>query len=263
MSDAASSALPPVRVSVVIPTLNEAENLAHVLPRIPSWVYEVIIVDGRSTDDTVAQARKLLPSVRICLEPRRGKGVALQTGFAAARGDVIVALDADGSTDPAELPRFVDALVGGADFVKGSRFMPGGGTADMTRHRQMGNWGFIMLVRLFFGGEYTDLCYGYNAFWRSSLPVLRLDSTGFEVETLMNVRALRGGLRVQEVPSFEAARVHGTGRLRALPDGWRVLCTIMREWLVPVPVPSAARTGHTTPQSSPQPLPQSLSIQAD
>lgn len=234
------SAPPAVRVSVVIPTLNEAENLVHVLPRIPSWVYEVIIVDGCSTDDTIARAQALLPSVRICIEPRRGKGVALQCGFAAARGDVIVMLDADGSTDPAEIPRFVGALERGADFVKGSRFLPGGGTADMPLHRQAGNRGLVLLVRLCFGGGYTDLCYGYNALWRSVVPLLRLDSTGFEVEAMMNVRALRSELRVQEVPSFEAPRVHGTGRLRTLPDGWRVLRTIVREWLSPMPVPPAA-----------------------
>ena len=218
-------------VSVVIPALNEAENLPHVLPRIPEWVHEVILVDGHSTDRTVAVARELRRDIRIVRQQGRGKGAALRSGFAAARGDIIVMLDADGSTDPTEIPLFVGALLAGADFVKGSRFLQGGGTADMPLHRKLGNWGFAIGVRILFGGIYSDLCYGYNAFWRRVLPHLHLYGDGFEIETIMNVQALRSGLKVVEVPSFEAERIHGEGRLQTLPDGWRVLKTIIRERL--------------------------------
>jgi glycosyltransferase involved in cell wall biosynthesis len=216
-------------VSVIVPAMNEAENLEHVLPRIPSWVDEVILVDGHSTDKTIAVARYLLPSIRIVKQGGRGKGDALRAGFAAATGDIIVMLDADGSTDPAEIPAFVDALLAGADFVKGSRFAKGGGTADMSMLRRFGNWGFTTLVKALFGGSFTDLCYGYNAFWRRTLPQLALDGDGFEIETVMNVRALRAGLKVVEVPSFEAERIHGESNLRTFPDGWRVLKAIGRE----------------------------------
>src|SRR5690242_3841803 len=85
-------------VSVVIPALNEAENLPHVLPRIPAWVHEVILVDGHSTDATVAVARELRRDIRVIRQQGHGKGAALRSGFAAARGDIIVMLDADGST---------------------------------------------------------------------------------------------------------------------------------------------------------------------
>jgi glycosyltransferase involved in cell wall biosynthesis len=232
------------RLSVVIPALNEAENLPHVLPRIPEWVDEVLLVDGHSTDDTVAVARHLLPSIRIIQQFGRGKGAALRTGFAAAGGDIIVMLDADGSTDPAEIPAYVGALLAGADFVKGSRFIQGAGTSDMSWFRCLGNWGFTVMVRLLFGGRFSDLCYGYNAFWRRVLPRLELDGDGFEIETMMNVRAQRAGLRVAEVPSFETGRIHGTSRLRTIPDGWRVLTTIWREWLSPArPTATAAPAG--------------------
>jgi hypothetical protein len=219
-----------IRVSVVIPTLNEAENLQHVLPYIPEWVDEVVLVDGHSTDETVAVARELYPTVRIVQQDGKGKGDALRVGFAAATGDIIITLDADGSTDPAEIPAFVDTLLAGADFAKGSRFLKGGGTVDMPLYRRVGNWGLLKLVQVLFGGHYTDLCYGYNALWARAVPMLRLDCDGFEIETLMNVRALQVRLRVLEVPSFEAKRVHGEGRLRTIPDGWRVLRTIVREW---------------------------------
>ena len=220
-------------ISVVIPALNEAENLPSVLPLIPSWIDEVILVDGHSSDSTVDVARELLPSICIVQQSGRGKGDALRSGFAAATCDIIIMLDADGSTDPREIPAFVSVLSNGADFAKGSRFARGGGTADMPLYRQMGNWCFVMLVRLLYGGSYTDLCYGYNAFWADVLPALRLDSDGFEIETLMNVHALQARLNVVEVPSFEDKRRYGTGHLRAIPDGWRVMKTIFREWLGP------------------------------
>ncbi|MEZ4727325.1 MAG: glycosyltransferase family 2 protein [Caldilineaceae bacterium] len=227
-SEAAAHTL---NVSIVIPALNEAENLPHVLPRIPSWVHEVILVDGYSTDNTIAVAQAVWPGIRIIMQEGRGKGAALPTGFAAATGDIIVMLDADGSTNPAEIPAFIGALLAGADFVKGSRFLQGGGTSDMTLFRRLGNWGFTMGVRILFGGSFSDLCYGYNAFWRKVLHLLELDADGFEVETMMNVRALYKGLRVAEVPSFEADRVYGVSNLRTFPDGWRVLKTIIGEWL--------------------------------
>jgi glycosyl transferase family 2 len=233
-----------VSVSVIIPALNESRNLAHVLPRIPTWVDEVVLVDGGSEDGTVEVALALLPDIRVVRELRPGKGVALQSGFRAARGDIIVTLDADGSTDPAEIPAFVGSLLAGADFAKGSRFAQGGGTRDMEFLRLAGNWGLRMLVRIGFGGRYSDLCYGYNAFWRRVLPILEGDADGFEIETLMNVRALAAGLRVAEVASHEAPRIHGQSHLSTFRDGFRVLRTILRErrsrrkMPTPLPIPS-------------------------
>ena len=232
-----------VSVTVVIPTLNEARNLPHVLPRIPDDVDEVILVDGRSIDGTVRLATELMPSIRIVEEKRPGKGAALMAGFRAARGDIIVTLDADGSADPAEIPAFVGLLVAGADFAKGSRFIQGGGTTDMELLRKAGNWGLRTLVRAGFGGQYSDLCYGYNAFWKERvLPVIQGSADGFEIETLMNVRVLEAGLRIAEVPSYEAPRIHGVSNLRTWRDGGRVLRTIVREWARPK-APGRCRTG--------------------
>jgi glycosyltransferase involved in cell wall biosynthesis len=217
-------------VTVIIPALNEAENLSHVLPRIPSWVSEVILVDDHCTDNTVDVARELLPSIRIVRnEERPGKGNALQAGFAAAAGSLIVQVDADGSEAPEEIASFVSALLAGADYAKGTRFIPGGGTSDMTHLRKWGNFAFVALVRCLYGVRYTDLCYGYNAFRAQALKRLNLDTDGFEIEALMNIRAAQAGLAIREVASFETERVHGVGRLQTFPDGWRVLRTIWRE----------------------------------
>jgi glycosyltransferase involved in cell wall biosynthesis len=216
-------------VSVVIPTLNEARNLPYVFTRLPRDVFEVIVVDGFSTDRTVEVARELYPDVRIVWQTRRGKGNALKTGFDAATGDIIVMLDADGSADPVEIPRFVAALCHGADFAKGTRFAQGGGSADITRFRMLGNRGLNTLVNVLYSTRYTDLCYGYNAFWRHCLPFLQVDCDGFEVETLINIRVAKAGLVVHEVPSYEGHRVHGVSNLNAYRDGIRVLRTIMGE----------------------------------
>lgn len=217
------------RISVVIPALNEARNLPHVFAQLPDNIYEVILVDGHSTDDTVAIARALYPDVRVVYQTRRGKGNALRCGFETCRGDIIVMLDADGSADGMEIPLFVATLQRGADFAKGSRFLRGGGSADITRLRRMGNWGLNHLVNVLYGTRYSDLCYGYNAFWAHCLPVMAIDCDGFEVETLIHIRIAKARLKVTEVPSYEGLRIHGASSLNAWRDGWRVLDTILTE----------------------------------
>ena len=250
-------------VSVVIPAKNEARNLPEVLGALPAELHEVILVDGDSTDDTVAVALELRPDIVVVGQSRKGKGNALASGFAVATGDFIVMLDADGSTDPSEIPRFVAALMAGADFAKGSRFMSGGGSSDISRIRRMGNFWLNRIVNLIYGTRYTDLCYGYNAFRRECLEVMSLDAgqvdlteadlevetdlvrdrrdrdkgddvvmlwgDGFEVETLINVRIAKAGLRVVEVPSFEHSRNFGSSNLNAFSDGIRVIRTIHAE----------------------------------
>lgn len=249
---------PQPSVSIVIPAKNEARNLPDVLAQIPSGTYEVILVDGGSTDDTVKVARQHCPNIAVIGQTRKGKGNALACGFAAATGDFIVMLDADGSTNPEEIPRFVDALKGGADFAKGSRFMPGAGSSDISRLRQMGNYWLNMIVNFLYGTRYTDLCYGFNAFRRECLLVMDLDAgevesadgttmlwgDGFEVETLINVRIAKAGLRVAEIPSFERSRNFGTSNLNAFSDGIRVLRTINAEHRRGIRRASAKSLGH-------------------
>ncbi len=237
------------RVSVVVPTYNEAANLPHVFALIPEDVYEVIVVDGRSTDGTIETAQALRSDVKIVLQNRRGKGNATACGFAAVRGDIVVMLDADGSADPREIPLYVDALIRGADFAKGTRFATGGGSSDITVVRAWGNRWLNRIANVLFGTHYTDLCYGYNAFWMHCLPALELNADGaaqdrklwgdgFEIETIINTRIAKANLRIVEVPSYEFDRIHGESNLNTWRDGTRVLRALMMERL--------NRKGHTT-----------------
>src|ERR1700733_10984166 len=218
-------------VSVVIPVKNEARNLPMVLGSLPDWVNDVILVDGRSVDDTIEVARKCRPDIKVVKQPGSGKGDALLAGFKEGWGDIVVMMDGDGSTPGNEIVRFVSALVAGADYAKGSRFASSGGSGDITPSRRLGNRLLSGMVNSVFGTRYTDLCYGYNAFWRKFLPDFDLDCGGFEVETVMNIRAARADLRVQEVPSYERPRVHGESNLHLFVDGARIMRAIATEAL--------------------------------
>lgn len=237
------------RVSVVIPTKNEVRNIPGVLAELPTGLHEVVLVDAGSDDGTVETALRIRPDIRVVPQTRRGKGNALVCGFAACTGDVIVMLDADGSADPAEIPAFVEALVDGADFAKGSRFLPGGGSTDLTALRRMGNGVLNLVMNRLYRTAYTDLCYGYNAFWTRSVNRMSLPSAdgpapeigdGFEIETLLTARVAAAGLKVTEVPSFEHDRWFGENNLNTWRDGWRVLRTIVREWHHGAPRPLRA-----------------------
>lgn len=214
---------PKIHVSLVIPAMNEARNIGWVLERLPAEIDEVILVDGNSKDDTIAVSRAVRPDIRVVGQDRPGKGAALRAGFAAARGDVIVMIDADRSMDPAEIERFLALIGEGYDLVKGSRFMGDGGTTDMEHIRRLGNAALRGLANSLYRTRFTDLCYGFMAFRREHLPALALRGDGFEIETEIVVRACKSGLRIGEVASFEQPRGHGDSNLNTWRDGTRVL----------------------------------------
>lgn len=217
------------KVSLVIPARNEAANIAWVLDEVPPCVSEIILVDGKSTDATLVTARSCRPDLRVVMQERTGKGDALRSGFLAASGDVIVMMDADGSMSPKEISHFLYFLSNGYDFVKGSRFMGGGGSLDITRLRRLGNRALLMLVNVLYRANLTDLCYGFCAFHRRYLEYLGLTTAGFEIEAQMTVSAVQAGLRIAEVPSLELPRRHGHSNLRTFRDGVRVLRAVLRQ----------------------------------
>jgi hypothetical protein len=138
-------------------------------------------------------------------------------------------LDADGSTDPAHIPAFLGALLAGADFVKGTRFVQGSGSSDMTPLRWLGNWGFVCLTNLLFGTRFTDITFGYNALWSRHKEALALEIDDWSNEIVSNIRVARRGLRVVEVASYEHERIAGQAKLRTWSAGWMILKAILSE----------------------------------
>ncbi|GAA0688854.1 hypothetical protein GCM10010193_48720 [Kitasatospora atroaurantiaca] len=192
-------------VSLVVPAHDEAQDIPWVFEQIPCCVDEVILVRGA------------------------GSGSALRAGFAAATGEYIVLMNADGSMWPGEIPHYLHFLDNGYDFVKGSRRLVGGGSPARTRMGSIGNHLLIAVVNRLYHTVLTDLCYGFCAFRRSLLAELDLRAPDFEIEVEMVAHALRSGLRIAEVPSLELPRRSGRSHLPAVSDGLRVLRTLIAE----------------------------------
>jgi glycosyltransferase involved in cell wall biosynthesis len=230
-------------VSVVVPALNEARNIGWVLDRLPECVDEVIVVDGRSTDGTIEAALRARPDATVVCETRPGKGAALRAGFERSSGEFVVMLDADGSMEPAEITRYLPLLRNGYDLVKGSRFITGGGSTDISRLRGIGNLALLHVANRLHRCSFTELCYGFMAFRRSMLPNLRLTADGFEIEAQIVSHSLRAGLRVAEVASFEAVRRSGASNLRTFRDGSRVVRELIMARMRRFPKPLAAPDG--------------------
>lgn len=234
------------RITLLIPARNEARNLPWVLERVPAGLHEVILIDGNSTDDTVEVAKEYYPGIRVITQRANGKGSALVTGLLAATGDIIVMIDADGSMDPIEVNVLAGALLSGADVVKSSRYIAGGGSHDLSPLRDAGNRGLNVVAKALYRHGWSELCYGYAAFWADVIPMLNLESIvdsgdpsdrtrygrGFEIEAILFTRALKAGLTVAEVPSMEYPRRHGESNLQTFRDGWRVLSALLKERMV-------------------------------
>ena len=214
-------------VTVLICTFNEEKNLPHVLPKIPRWVDEILLVDGHSTDNTVEVAKEIRPEVKVLYQPDRGKGNALGYGMQQASGEIIVTLDADGSTDPEEIPKFIEPLLGGYDVAKGSRFLEGNPT--LSRLRSFGNKLFVRMTNILYGTGYTDLCAGLNAFWAKILQQIDPEGTSALWEPTINIRLKKRGLKVIEVPQRDKGRVAGRREANPLRQGLRILKIIIEE----------------------------------
>ncbi len=223
--------MPKPYISIIIPTLNEAANIRHLLPKVKSvlkdYTYEIIIVDKHSKDGTASIAKRMRAKV---IYDDKGKGSALIRGFKAAKGNIIISMDADLSHRPLELKLLISGVEAGYDVCMGSRFLTGGGSDDMPRFRRAGNKFFVSLVNALYGTKYSDLCYGYRSFSNVAARKLKLKETGFGIETEISIEAKKEGLKVMEIPSFEKKRIEGVGKLHAFRDGYAILKTIFRNF---------------------------------
>ncbi|OGO03659.1 MAG: hypothetical protein A2Y91_04965 [Chloroflexi bacterium RBG_13_54_8] len=208
-----------VKVTALICALNEVDSLPHVLTKLPTWVDEVLLVDGHSTDGTVEIAKKIRPDMKILCQPGRGKGDALKYGVRQASGDIIITLDADGANNPDDMPKFVEPLLNGYDVAKGSRLVYGRPT-DMRRHRWVGNKILVLTINLLYGTRFTDICSGYNAFWKKAFLCLDLANDSFQMEQEMLVRATKAGLKIVEIPHRAESRIGGKSKVSSVRQGF-------------------------------------------
>ena len=230
-------------VSLIIPAMNESATLTSIIDSIPTYVDEIIVIDGRSKDNTFEIASNHPRVNKVLRQRSRGKGAALSLGFAMATCDLVAIIDADGSMDPAELKDFLN-MFPQAEIVKGSRSKKLGGTsADLTIFRDLGNRVLTKICNFWFKENWTDLAYGYAVVDRKALGKLGLSSydemgsvfghksygQGFEIEALIFCRSSKWGFRVLEVASAEHRRISGSSNLRAIRDGFRVLSAIIIE----------------------------------
>ena len=231
------------KIAVVIPSKNEESNLPIVVKQIPPFIDEIIISVTSLIDTSWKVSEELQKSypVKFVVQDKSGKGAAQKKAINSTGCDIIVLLDADGSTNPLEITAVLDLLINSElDMVKGSRYLTLGGSADLTSFRSFGNLLLTKIGNLMYRQNYTDLAYGFVAYNRDSL--LKLDATktennfeyfnygnGFEFETLVLSRMARSKMKILEFPSFELKRIDGFSNLRAVRDGFRLLFTLIFE----------------------------------
>jgi glycosyltransferase involved in cell wall biosynthesis len=201
-----------MKPSIIIPALNEAEGIGPVLRGIPKdFQAEILVIDGGSEDETIRIAEA--EGARVILEPQRGYGRACAAGVKAARGEVLVFMDADGADDPGSLPHLLAPIKGGsADLVLGSRLSEGVVRGSMPWHQYAGNWLAAVLIRWFYELPITDLS-PFRAVIREVLLDLEMQEMTYGWPTEMIVKAARQGYRIQEIPVRHHSRLGGKSKI--------------------------------------------------
>ncbi len=238
------------RVTVLLPTLDEAEGIAEVVPRIPTaelhsagWEVEVLVVDGGSDDGTIEIAKKL--GCETMRQHGKGKGVAMRQGFASflrGENDVLVMFDADGTYHPEELLRFLKALRH-ADVVVGDRLKGEMDPDAMTRVNYFGNHLLTWCAVTLYGVPMNDLCSGYWAFNRRSIALLKLNSMRFEIEAEMYTSCTLENLEMAHIPIRYSRRL-GEAKLGSVKDGWNILRKLLVRRIFPTPPRSTQGEGN-------------------
>lgn len=208
-------------ISVIIPVYNEEGNIGAMIRKVREVIgptNELLVVDDGSTDNT---AKEL--DAKICTilrhDVNKGKGQAMKTGIAAAKGKLTFFIGGDGQDEPREIPLFLDAIKKGADFVIGSRFIGNLTEGSITVVNNLGNRFLTALFNILYGVRLTDTQAEFKCIRTEKLKNMKLVSQRYEIETEMIIRALRKGYKIAEVPVSRYRREHGISNLYQVPFG--------------------------------------------
>ena len=223
-------------ISVIIPVFNEELTISNVIERVKlvlqkiGFKHEIIVVDDFSADKSVELSTK--QGVKVySLKKHMGKGYALRAGFAKAKGEIITTIDSDGSHRPEELPLLLTPILQGkADLVIGSRYLSQKPVAA-KKLNAIGVRLFNLLIKVFTRVEVSDSQSGYRVMEASVLRNMRLNSSGYEIESEMLVKTARQRVRVKEVPISFEQRTYGTSRLDPMVDGFKILLSIVSAYI--------------------------------
>ncbi len=222
-----------MKVSVIIPTKNEEDSIGKILQKIPREdVHEIVVVDRHSKDRTVARAKKeLLPKRdKLVIQRHDGVGSALLQGADVARGDILIFMDGDGSHNPDEIPKLIEKIRRGYEFVFASRYAPGGRSENHTFIYWIGNRFFTFLTNAVHGTNVTDALYFFVAIKKETFQKLRLTQTGYGFGIELLVKAHQAGLQFGEIPAIEKKITIKKHRINLVWDGYKILRMILRRY---------------------------------
>ncbi len=224
-------------LTILLPALDEEDGIGEVIESIPAQAItaagyraSILVVDGHSKDMTRRIAEE--KGARILLQKGEGKGFAVRTGLESSDSDFLVMMDADNSYPADAIPKFLGLLEDGADIVMGSRLaghIEDGAMSDLNR---AGNRILSFAASLLFGRKTTDVCTGMWGFNRKALSVLDLNSSGFEIESEIFAKAVKGNLRIHEVP-IRYSRRRGIAKLGSLDCGFKIGFKLLRKRFMP------------------------------
>lgn len=220
-----------MKVTLLIPIINELQGMKEILPRIQKdWVDEIIVVDGGSTDGGYEYAKE--HSHIIALKQKsRGLFNSYVEGAEIALGDVIITFSPDGNSVPERIPDLVRKIKEGYDMVIVSRYYQGAKSEDDNLITAFGNWFFTQTINLLFRGHYTDSLVIFRAWRKDLLEKLNINGipqTGFE--PTMSIRCAKDRLKVAEIPGDEPDRIDGLGKVNHFYAGLSILSVITKEF---------------------------------